>query len=227
MTLDWQRFINVFSSHLFLKVSKTNATQFKIQTLESQTRGIPNRYLASMGMQERKSPSIESILWMAKWQSNELVLVRPSLWNVFVSTVSTIWCPGGWLLIRQQVGGESVYLECVRCPPFGVLVSGSPAVAAPNHQHHLCWPKQALDTPLVSMVCPSNGQTVFSRHTATGHWTLDTGHTMFSGPPSSTLHLSSFKHTALTLNNKLPHTVWVTKHTACYALNEYLNFKPG
>ena len=140
---------------------------------------------------KRKSPSIESILWMAKWQSNELVLVRPSLWNVFVSTVSTIWCPGGWLLIRQQVGGESVYLECVRCPPFGVLVSGSPAVAAPNHQHHLCWPKQALDTPLVSMVCPSNGQTVFSRHTATGHWTLDTGHTMFSGPLC--LHFASLQ----------------------------------
>ena len=126
---------------------RTQTVGFK---LKPKTRTFPIEISANLEC-PRNVECRESILWMARWQSNELVLVRPPPWNAS----TTIWCPpllrvhqenilhqhcfveqlvyifpfhhpGLELLIRKRVAwGEGACLECfeanIWCPR--VLVS--------------------------------------------------------------------------------------------------------
>ena len=64
---------------------RTQTVGFK---LKPKTRTFPIEISANLEC-PRNVECRESILWMARWQSNELVLVRPPPWNVS----TTIWSP--------------------------------------------------------------------------------------------------------------------------------------
>ena len=122
---------------------RTQTVGFK---LKPKTRTFPIEISANLEC-PRNLECRESILWMARWQSNELVLVRPPSWNAS----TTIWCPpllrvhqenildqhcfveqlvfifpfhhpGLELLIRKQAAGVRALVWNVLRPIFGVLV---------------------------------------------------------------------------------------------------------